>query len=202
MRTLRSLGEQKQVLVVSLAPGESSLPAALREQFTANFVLPDSQPTLTERQRVANLLCDSMSNGGTDITNVMREGQLLIRVQFSFPFFQIIFSFLDLLRLASSSNQPSLALWHLLKERLGSLEKGSAPSLPFLPPVADKETDRRTGSLFSDIAGMTELKQTLVETILWPRKYPDLFKKHGLRTVGSGLLLFGPPGSFRIHFCL
>ena len=88
MRTLRSLGEQKQVLVVSLAPGESSLPAALREQFSAKFVLPDSQPTLTERQRIANLLCDSLSNSGTVITNAMREGQLLVRVHFSIIFFK------------------------------------------------------------------------------------------------------------------
>ncbi len=63
----------------------------------------------------------------------------------------------------------------------------SVPTRAAIPPPA-------AAAVFSEIAGMTGVKQTLVEFILWPRKYPDIFRSYGIRAAGSGLLLFGPPG--------
>lgn len=65
-----------------------------------------------------------------------------------------------------------------------------------VPPPAPSVAP--TPVLFSDIAGMAAVKQTLVETILWPRKYPDIFMRYGIRAAGSGLLLFGPPGYYSV----
>jgi len=46
---------------------------------------------------------------------------------------------------------------------------------------------------FSDIAGLSDAKQTIQELVIWPMKRPDLFT--GLRRTPNGLLLFGPPGT-------
>ncbi|XP_064615805.1 peroxisomal ATPase PEX1-like [Liolophura sinensis] len=47
---------------------------------------------------------------------------------------------------------------------------------------------------WADIGGLGEVKKTLVETLEWPTKYPQLFANCPLR-LRSGLLLFGAPGT-------
>ncbi|XP_052784085.1 peroxisomal ATPase PEX1-like [Mya arenaria] len=47
---------------------------------------------------------------------------------------------------------------------------------------------------WEDIGGLTDVKTTLVETLLWPAKYPQLFANCPLR-LRSGLLLYGAPGT-------
>ena len=46
---------------------------------------------------------------------------------------------------------------------------------------------------WKDIGDLKEVKQKLIEAIEWPLKYPDAFKKMGIRTP-KGILLYGPPG--------
>jgi transitional endoplasmic reticulum ATPase len=46
---------------------------------------------------------------------------------------------------------------------------------------------------WSQVGGLEDIKRKLKEAIEWPLKYPDLFKKVGIRPP-SGLLLYGPPG--------
>ena len=56
----------------------------------------------------------------------------------------------------------------------------------FEPPIVPKEN-------FSSVAGMTELKETLKEYILYPLQRPELAKQYGV-DAGGGILLYGPPG--------
>jgi len=46
---------------------------------------------------------------------------------------------------------------------------------------------------WDDVGGLHDVKQRLKEAVEWPLKFPDLFKKVGIRPP-SGLLMYGPPG--------
>jgi hypothetical protein len=54
---------------------------------------------------------------------------------------------------------------------------------------------------FRGVAGLEDVKQALVETVLWPRRFPHLYRSFARTGSASrsldlptGLLLFGPPG--------
>jgi transitional endoplasmic reticulum ATPase len=47
---------------------------------------------------------------------------------------------------------------------------------------------------WEDIGGLSEVKQTLSETIEWPLKNPESFTRLGIRPP-RGILLYGPPGT-------
>jgi transitional endoplasmic reticulum ATPase len=47
---------------------------------------------------------------------------------------------------------------------------------------------------WDDVGGLEKVKQELKEAVEWPLKYPDNFKRMGIRPP-RGLLLYGPPGT-------
>ncbi len=47
---------------------------------------------------------------------------------------------------------------------------------------------------WGDVGGLDKVKQELKEAIEWPLKYPETFKRMGIRP-SRGVLLYGPPGS-------
>ncbi|KFK34909.1 hypothetical protein AALP_AA5G209400 [Arabis alpina] len=46
---------------------------------------------------------------------------------------------------------------------------------------------------WEDVGGQKEVKNQLMEAVLWPQKHQDAFKRIGTRPP-SGILMFGPPG--------
>ena len=46
---------------------------------------------------------------------------------------------------------------------------------------------------WGDIGGLEKVKQELKEAVEWPMKYPDAFKRMGIRP-SKAVLLYGPPG--------
>ncbi|XWS08304.1 hypothetical protein CRYUN_Cryun41cG0068200 [Craigia yunnanensis] len=51
---------------------------------------------------------------------------------------------------------------------------------------------------WDDIAGLEHVKNCVHETILWPVLNPKIFQ--GVRSIGKGVLLFGPPGTGKTMF--
>jgi len=51
---------------------------------------------------------------------------------------------------------------------------------------------------FGDVGGMTELKETLKDTVIDPLKRPELYEQYDLGVV-NGVLLYGPPGTGKTH---
>ncbi|NMO89023.1 AAA family ATPase [Actinomycetospora sp. TBRC 11914] len=64
-------------------------------------------------------------------------------------------------------------------------------------PVALSSSGSQTlhsgGLTLDDVGDMTETKQALTETVLWPLSYPDSFARLGVDPP-RGVLLYGPPG--------
>ncbi|XP_052824164.1 peroxisomal ATPase PEX1 isoform X1 [Octopus bimaculoides] len=56
------------------------------------------------------------------------------------------------------------------------------------------ELHNSEASGWSDVGGLDDVKSLLMETFVWPSKYPNLFSKCPIRR-RSGVLLFGAPGT-------
>ncbi|MGV9826936.1 AAA family ATPase [Gordonia sp. NPDC003429] len=86
-------------------------------------------------------------------------------------------------RATADATEP--ALTH--EDLLGALEVIRPVSRLDSPEVA-------VGSItLDDVGDMTETKQALTETVLWPLQHPDTFTRLGVDPP-RGVLLFGPPG--------
>ena len=63
-----------------------------------------------------------------------------------------------------------------------------------ITPTAMREVYIETPTVhWSDIGGLDEVKQELVEAVEWPMKNPEVFSRLGVRPP-KGILIFGPPG--------
>ncbi|RLF24177.1 MAG: AAA family ATPase [Thermoprotei archaeon] len=63
-----------------------------------------------------------------------------------------------------------------------------------ITPTALREIEIEVPNVrWDDIGGLDEVKQELRETVEWPLKYPDAFRRMGIKPP-KGILLYGPPG--------
>ncbi|MGB9135057.1 MAG: CDC48 family AAA ATPase [Candidatus Bathyarchaeia archaeon] len=63
-----------------------------------------------------------------------------------------------------------------------------------ITPTAMREVYIETPTVhWSDIGGLEEVKQELIEAVEWPMKNPEVFSRLGVRPP-KGILIFGPPG--------
>jgi len=68
-------------------------------------------------------------------------------------------------------------------------------ALKVVRPSAMREVLVETPNIkWEDVGGLDKVKQELKEAVEWPLKFPDSFKKMGIRPP-RGLLLYGPPGT-------
>jgi len=68
-------------------------------------------------------------------------------------------------------------------------------ALKVVRPSAMREVLVETPNIkWDDVGGLEKVKQELKEAVEWPLKFPDSFKKMGIRPP-RGLLLYGPPGT-------
>ncbi|MFA7707594.1 MAG: CDC48 family AAA ATPase [Candidatus Pacearchaeota archaeon] len=67
-------------------------------------------------------------------------------------------------------------------------------ALKVVRPSAMREVLVETPNVnWSDVGGLDRIKQDLKEAVEWPLKYPESFKRLGIRPP-KGILLYGPPG--------
>jgi len=68
-------------------------------------------------------------------------------------------------------------------------------ALKVVRPSAMREVLVETPNVgWKDIGGIEDIKKELKEAVEWPMKYPDSFKRLGIRP-SRGILLYGPPGT-------
>ena len=63
--------------------------------------------------------------------------------------------------------------------------------------VLDMELERPTVT-FKDVGGMESVKEAIRNKIIYPLQNPELYRAYG-KSVGGGLLLYGPPGCGKTH---
>jgi len=84
------------------------------------------------------------------------------------------------------------------KSILGKLivnQKDFTDALKTVRPSAMREVLVETPTIgWEGVGGLDNIKQELKEAVEWPMKFPDSFKRMGIRA-SRGILLYGPPGS-------
>ncbi len=82
-----------------------------------------------------------------------------------------------------------------LLEKLKVTAEDFKTALKLVSPSAMREVLIETPNVrWSDIGGLEDVKQMLKEVVEWPLKYPEAFKRMGIKPP-SGVLLYGPPGT-------
>ena len=80
-------------------------------------------------------------------------------------------------------------------ERLKIEQKDFKESLKVVRPSALREVLVEIPNVkWSDVGGLENVKQELIEAVEWPLKYPESFKRLGVKPP-KGILLYGAPGT-------
>ncbi|MFH1182067.1 MAG: CDC48 family AAA ATPase [Candidatus Woesearchaeota archaeon] len=80
-------------------------------------------------------------------------------------------------------------------EQMMVTKKDFTDALKIVRPSALREVLVEVPNVkWNDIGGLAEVKQQLIEAVEWPLKYPDSFKRLGVRPP-RGILLYGAPGT-------
>ncbi len=81
-----------------------------------------------------------------------------------------------------------------LLEKMKVTMRDFMDALKIVQPSAMREVlIRKPNVRWEDIGNLEEAKQELMEAIVWPMKYKDMFERAGIRPP-KGVLLYGPPG--------
>ncbi|MCS6769204.1 MAG: CDC48 family AAA ATPase [Candidatus Caldarchaeum sp.] len=80
-------------------------------------------------------------------------------------------------------------------EKIKVTREDFANALKTIQPSALREVVLEVPNVkWDEIGGLESVKQELREAVEWPLKYPDVFKRLGIRPP-RGILLYGPPGT-------
>lgn len=86
-------------------------------------------------------------------------------------------------------------LSHEVLEKLKVTKQDFIDALKIVRPSAMREVLIEIPEVkWGDIGGLDDLKQELKEAVEWPLKYPDSFKRLGVKPP-KGVLIYGPPGT-------
>ena len=102
----------------------------------------------------------------------------------------VLRKFLPLMKLDGEEQIPPEIL-----EKLIVTKSDFTDALRNVRPSAMREVLVETPNIsWNDVGGLDTVKRELNEAVEWPIKYPDSFKRLGIRP-SRGILLYGPPGT-------
>ncbi len=80
-------------------------------------------------------------------------------------------------------------------EKLVITQKDFKEALKTVRPSAMREVLVETPNIgWEDVGGLDDVRRELIESVEWPMKYAESFKRLGIRP-SRGILLYGPPGT-------
>ena len=170
---LTSPGKYSEISVIATAVGPDSL----------HELLQSSQGSVTFRKQVSLKLPDR------------EEIQRLVRLYSGEESLSLSTEFLAL-----AEGFYPLDIRHLVEKAVTRHDDVSSDSLTELikefTPISKWGQNLRppVRKTIDDVGSLEEAKAMLVQTLLWPSKYPGLFSSCGVRTP-RGILLYGAPGT-------
>jgi transitional endoplasmic reticulum ATPase len=116
---------------------------------------------------------------GADLESLTKEAAM-----------NVLRKFLPQLKLDSDEQIPTELLEKLIVGKEDFMD-----ALKIVRPSAMREVLVETPNVsWKDVGGLDSIKQELIEAVDWPIKFPDSFKRMGIRP-SRGILLYGPPGT-------
>ncbi len=141
-----------------------------------------NMPLIQEGKEKVNLdYLASVTHGfvGADINSLAKEAAMII-----------LRKVLPKLNLKEEESIPEEVLKDLIVANSDFEE-----ALKIVRPSAMREVLVETPNItWDDVGGLEEIKRELKEAVEWPLKYPDNFKRMGIKPP-RGLLIYGPPGT-------
>lgn len=116
---------------------------------------------------------------GADLASLMKEAAMIV-----------LRKVLPELKLKEEEAIPKELL-----EKLKVTKDDIRDALKVVRPSALREVLLETPNVkWESIGGLESVKQEIIEAVEWPLKYPDAFKRLGVKPP-KGILLYGPPGT-------
>ena len=116
---------------------------------------------------------------GADLESLTKEAAMVV-----------LRKYLPDMKLDQEEQIPSEMLEKLIVKQEDFME-----ALKVVRPSAMREVLVETPNVnWEDVGGIDDIKRELKEAVEWPMKYPDSFKRMGIRP-SRGILLYGPPGT-------
>lgn len=96
-----------------------------------------------------------------------------------------------------------LKLAERIKKRADEIPDGEDTGRPVAVGADETESrqfklQRRPSQKFSDVAGLQEVKDILMEDVILPFKHPHVYERYGVKP-GTGVLMYGPPGNGKTY---
>ena len=123
----------------------------------------------------------SLTHGfvGADLESLSKESAM-----------SVLRKFLPKLKLEEGEEIPNEILEKLIVKKENFME-----ALRVVRPSAMREVLVEVPNIsWEDVGGLDNVRMELKEAVEWPMKYPDSFKRMGIRP-SRGILLYGPPGT-------
>lgn len=148
-------------------------------------------PARPERQRILEHLCSKMPLDGVDFELLAARTPGFVASDLR--------ALCDAAALAAARRSRALEKASSAAElesagRPRVLPEDFANALKSVKPSSIDGSTVEPGSVkLDDVRGVDSIKQSLVESVLWPLSHPDSFKRLGIEAP-RGVLLYGPPG--------